>query len=120
MARITFENKVPRRTLDVPDINQVTAADLNQIKTSVNALYDLLDLAYVPKFVSITSADFSGSSYTNTQLIDKTAMVDFNIFINNGSGTLLKVNDGYTFNASIGRLTMDADNYIIQINVKLT
>lgn len=120
MAKIAFDNKVDRRVLDVPDINKVTAEDMNEVKASVNALYDLLDSAYIPKNISITSASFSGSNYTNTLLIDKTAMVDFNVFTNDGSGVLLKVDDGYTFTTGVGRLTMEPGNYIIQLNVKLT
>jgi len=42
MAKITYTNKTDNQTSALPDINKVTAADLNEIKTSVNDLYDTL------------------------------------------------------------------------------
>lgn len=120
MAKITYTNKEDRRVVDVPDINRVTAADMNEIKTSVNALYDLVDLAYIPVNISITSGDFSGSTYTNILLIGKTPQTDFNVFTNEGSGVLLLASDGYTFDDETGTLTMEAGNYIIQVWKKLT
>ena len=40
MAKITYTNKIDNQTSVLPAINKVTAADLNEIKTSVNAAYD--------------------------------------------------------------------------------
>lgn len=40
MAKINFSDKVSVRTSSLPDINTVRAADLNEIKASVNFLYD--------------------------------------------------------------------------------
>jgi len=40
MAKITYTNKTDNQTSVLPAINKVTAADLNEIKTSVNAVYD--------------------------------------------------------------------------------
>ena len=40
MAKITYTNKTDNQTSVLPAINKVTAADLNEIKTSVNAAYD--------------------------------------------------------------------------------
>ena len=40
MAKITFTDKIDNQTSALPAINKVTAADLNEIKTSVNAAYD--------------------------------------------------------------------------------
>ena len=65
--------------------------------------------------IPITSADFGGNDYTNVTIIGKVPMVDFNVYSNDGSGALLKVNDGYTFNAGTGTITMTAGNYVIQI-----
>jgi len=42
MAKITYTNKTDNQTSALPDINKVTAADLNEIKTSVNDIYDTL------------------------------------------------------------------------------
>jgi hypothetical protein len=43
MARIAFENKESTRSSSLPAKNQVKDADLNEIKTSVNSLYDDVD-----------------------------------------------------------------------------
>ena len=42
MAKITYTNKTDNQTSALPSINKVTAADLNEIKTSVNDIYDTL------------------------------------------------------------------------------
>ena len=39
MSEITFQNKVERRTTSIPEVNKVTASNMNEIKNSVNALY---------------------------------------------------------------------------------
>ena len=40
MAKITFSTKSDNQTSVLPEINKVTAANINEIKNSVNALYD--------------------------------------------------------------------------------
>ena len=40
MAKITFTNKTDNQTSALAEIYKVTAANVNEIKTSVNALYD--------------------------------------------------------------------------------
>jgi hypothetical protein len=40
MSKITYTDKVDNTVSELPDINKVKAADLNEIKTSVNAIYD--------------------------------------------------------------------------------
>lgn len=40
MAKITYTTKVDNQTSELAAINKVTADDMNEIKTSVNALYD--------------------------------------------------------------------------------
>lgn len=42
MAKITFTDKTDNSTSALADIYKVTAANVNEIKTSVNALYDTL------------------------------------------------------------------------------
>lgn len=115
MDKITYTNKEDRRTTDVPAINKVVAADMNQIKTVVNAIVDKLDLAKIPQSVAITSADFAGDTYTNTLLIGKTPVTDFNVWTNDGSGVLLKYTDGYTFVSGTGTITMASGNYRLEI-----
>ena len=40
MAKITFTNKTDNQTSALAEIYKVTAANVNEVKTSVNALYD--------------------------------------------------------------------------------
>lgn len=42
MAKITYSTKSDNQISALPAINKVTAADMNEIKTSVNDIYDLL------------------------------------------------------------------------------
>ena len=42
MAKITFTNKTDNQTTELSEIYKVTASNVNEIKTSVNALYDTL------------------------------------------------------------------------------
>jgi len=42
MAKINFTNKTDNQTSELAEIYKVTAANVNEIKTSVNALYDTL------------------------------------------------------------------------------
>ena len=63
--------------------------------------------------VTITSSDFAGNDYTNALLSGLTPDVDFLLFSDEGSGTLLKVNDGYTFSGTT--ITATAANYRLQI-----
>ena len=42
MAKITFTNKTDNSTSALAEIYKVTAANVNEIKTSVNAIYDTL------------------------------------------------------------------------------
>ncbi len=120
MAKITYTDKSDYRVITAAPENKVVAADMNEIKDSVNALYDLMDSLYIPLNVSIEAVDFAGSTYQNNDLIDLTPMVDFNVFTNLGSGVLLQNGDGYTFVAGTGTITTEADSYIIQIWKKLT
>ena len=40
MSKISFETKIDNQISELPAINKVQASDLNEIKTSVNQLYD--------------------------------------------------------------------------------
>lgn len=42
MAKIAYSSKSDNVTTALPEINKVTAANMNEIKTSVNAIYDTL------------------------------------------------------------------------------
>lgn len=42
MAKITYTSKADNVTTELPEINKVTAANMNEVKASVNAVYDTL------------------------------------------------------------------------------
>lgn len=65
----------------------------------------------------LTEDDFTADAYQNDDLIGLTADTEFFFYSNDGSGVLLKVNDGYTFNSTTGTITplTGAGNYRLQI-----
>lgn len=64
----------------------------------------------------ITSADFTGSDYTDADLVGLDETTDFIVFTNEGSGTLVDLTDGFnSFDPATGTLTMPAGKYIILI-----
>ena len=110
MAKITYTNKVDKRVTNVPEKNKVTAAGMNEIKTSVNAV--------IQTSFAITESDFDGDIYANSLLVNKTPMSDFYVIANNGSGTLLSITSE-NFNSNTGTLTILPDNYYITIYKKI-
>lgn len=49
MAKVTFEDKVTlNENVDIPNINKCMASDLNELKASINALYDEFMLKVYP------------------------------------------------------------------------
>lgn len=66
MAKITYTDKIDRRLIQLPSENKVAAGDLNEIKQSVNAIYDgNLDviennLSILPKYESEVDAIADG------------------------------------------------------------
>ena len=117
MARITFDDKEDRLEQPYQRKNLVIGADVNEIKASVNALYDLMGQIKKPIVYSITSTDFTGPYFTKTDTVGLTPMVDFQLYSNEGSGVLLSegTGKGYSFNAALGRITTDSGNYILII-----
>lgn len=115
MARILFTDKEDRRTQPYPAINIVTAANMNEIKASVNAIYDILDTLKIPVSFAIVPGDFAGSTYQDARLVGLTPVTDFNVWSNEGSGVLLKYTDGYTFVSGTGTITMEPGDYRIEI-----
>lgn len=63
--------------------------------------------------LKLTSADFTGDTYTNALLSGKTPDIQFTLQTDEGSGVLLKVNDGYTFSGST--ITATAGDYRLTI-----
>jgi len=62
MAKIAYTNKVTLNTSGVAEINKVTAANMNEVKASVNALYDEFRYSTLAQFTTATST----TAYTGT------------------------------------------------------
>lgn len=126
MGKITFTDKVNLRTTAVLPVNKVDAGDVNAIKASVNALYDMFASFKWAKPIVLTSASFSGGQYTNaTDLATLTPDVDFWFFSDEGAGTLLKAGTiaagaGYEFNSTLGRITCTPGNYRLLVFKSVT
>jgi len=56
MSKITFQNKVDSISNTVPLINKVIASDINEIKESVNTLYDIIP-SEVTEYIIVGSLD---------------------------------------------------------------
>ena len=65
--------------------------------------------------VLLTPEDTEGGTYSSGTLIGKTAMVDFNIFSNDGNGSLLQVDTVYLFDSGTGTITITEGSYLLQI-----
>jgi hypothetical protein len=64
MAKIQFVNKEAFRISQLPEKNKVTAQNLNEIKSSVNFLYDKVDEVESEIITSFTGLSDTPSSYT--------------------------------------------------------
>ena len=67
MAKIAYTSKADNVVSGLPEINKVTAANMNEIKTSVNALYDTLGgfAFYEDAATAITPINLSQDVYTD-------------------------------------------------------
>jgi hypothetical protein len=67
MAKITFTNKTDNQTSALAEIYKVTAANVNEIKTSVNALYDTLGgvVYYEDAATSVTPINLTAATWTD-------------------------------------------------------
>jgi hypothetical protein len=67
MAKITFTNKTDNSTSALAEIYKVTAANVNEIKTSVNALYDTLGgfVCYEDTTTAVTPINLGVDTYTD-------------------------------------------------------
>jgi len=63
--------------------------------------------------IKITNSDFTGNTYQDNSFIGLIADVTLIVNTDEGSGVLLKVNDGYTFDSGTGTITTSAGNYRI-------
>jgi hypothetical protein len=85
MAKITFTNKTDNQTSGLAEIYKVTAADVNEIKTSTNALYDTLGGFAFYEDTGTTTTPINLSQDTWTDLTNNKA----------GSGTLTSHKPSY-------------------------
>jgi hypothetical protein len=85
MAKITFTNKTDNTTSALADIYKVTAANVNEIKTSVNALYDTLGGFAYYEDAATTGTPINLTAATWTDLTNDKA----------GSGTLTTYKPSY-------------------------
>jgi hypothetical protein len=122
----TFDTKVDRVTQAGDRINLVIADDINQLKDAIDKLYDMFETVNIRTCIPITKADFTASYYDNSKLVGLTPDVDFRVFTNEGSGTLLIWDEegygdgGYVFDSARGRLTMNPQGYSIEIYTPVT
>jgi len=68
MAKITFTNKADSLSNPAPAINKIVAADMNEIKTSVNDLYDALP-ATVTEYIIVDNIDDLPSSVNGVKTL---------------------------------------------------
>ena len=118
LTPITFTDKEDRETSPYDEKYIVKAANMNEIRTVVNAIVTALNTYLRQRIVlNITSSDFTGGYYQNSNLVGLTADSDFFVHTNEGSGVLLTEGSGkgYTYNSTLGRLTMPAEKYRITI-----
>lgn len=123
----TFADKVDRQTQPGNRVNLVIADDINQLKRCLTAIYSMLATLNVRNCVPITTSDFTGPYYDNSLLIGLIPDVDFRVFTNEGSGTLMLWDEdgydpegGYSFDPTMGRLTMNPQGYSIEIYTSVT
>lgn len=116
LTLITFTDKEDYRTTDLDPKYRVVAADMNEIKTKVNAVITALNTNFRQRIVvNITASDFTGGYYDNANAVGLTAGTDIIVMSNEGSGTLLRPGNEYTFDDELGRFTMDRGAYSITI-----
>lgn len=67
MAKINFTNKTDNSTSELAEIYKITAANVNEIKTSVNALYDTLGgfAYYEDAATSVTPINLTADTWTD-------------------------------------------------------
>ncbi len=77
-------------------------------------LFEIIDSTYT-EVILLEASDFTGNNYEKNSLIGLTPDIDFELFSNNGSGAMLKVEDGYTFDINYGVITTTPENYKLKI-----
>lgn len=126
MVKIQYTDKVNLNTnSEIPAENKVSAADMNEIKTSVNALYDTkLDADQVVNTQSNSQTDAYSCDYINGKIIDSSSAD----YIKFADGTCIvwgSYDTPITLSASSGDtivcnlpITMKDTNYVATISKK--
>lgn len=107
MARIEYEDKVATRSNNLPEKNQITDNNLNEIKESVNSLYDQVESIDVSGKEDVSNKD-SSNGYVGLTLFKinfKNALNTFTSFFTN-SNTASRT---YTFQDRNGVIADDTD-----------
>jgi len=120
MATITYSTKSDSRTLSgVSAANKVSAADMNEIKTSVNALYEAPFNAQTGTTYTLVLTDASkivtmSNASANTLTVPPNSSVAFPLgtqilVIQKGAGTTtIAAGSGVTINSEGGALDLNA------------
>lgn len=113
MGRITFTVRAPQTV--PPKVADEIAGYQTTVKLLGNNIGYFWDsnLGTMPNII-LTAADFTGGTYQNNLLKFLVPDGNFNVFTNDGSGVMIAVNDGYTFDLSTGTVTAAPGNYIIK------
>lgn len=119
LAQITYTDKEDRLTNSLADKYKVVAADMNEIKTVVNAVVAAFANLRQRLVYNVVAGDFSGGYVDIAAAATLTADTDIFVYTNEGSGTLLSEGTGpaagYVFASGNGRFTMTPGNYRIVI-----
>lgn len=87
MAKINFEDKVTTRQTGLPRKNSFTADDANEIKTSVNELYE--NSVYTVELIDVLTVDFYPSNNIQIEsVVDLVNSPVTTILVNDSSYTL--------------------------------
>lgn len=111
MAQITYTTKVDNQASELPAINKVTAADMNEIKASVNELYDERS----------GWARYDDTQYTSAAPYVITGETPFTVSNNAGSVINNKIHSAIPFyNASTQKIQAEGENdvYILTFAFK--
>lgn len=118
----TFLPKIDRVTQSGNPQNLVVANDINQIYNCLVDLYSKIGTLAIRKVLTISASSFTASYYTNSLLVNLQPDIDFQVYTNEGSGTLLvwdnngtNYEGGYSYTPALGRLTLNPGNYSIQV-----
>lgn len=131
MAKIIYTNKVDNQISSLPDVNKITASDVNEIKESVNNLYDLKGgwADYADATTSVTPISLTQNVWTdltndkagpNTITIYKPPFVTGDLwnstsnsvdFSEIGVGKILMVRNDFDVTAGASNTRLDARLY---------